>query len=454
MLRTIPGRALLALVIALGVVAGVTFAVNLEFDRRVDSIPRVEVAGLSEPTGSAQNFLLVGSDSRAFVGDDPTAKEIFGDESDAGGNRSDTLMLVHADPQAGTGFVVSFPRDLWVQIPGQGGSKINVAHNDGPSKVVETFTSNFNVPINHYLEVDFSAFAGLVDAVGGVNLYFPAPARDEWTGLDVPAGCVSLGGLQALAFVRSRHYQELIDGEWQEDATADIGRIERQQALMRRLAASVIDSAISNPTRAPKIADRAAARLSADRALQPDDMRSLLDAFRGLDPEDPASLEMTTIPWETGPSQGGQSVLYVNDVEAEALFTRLRDPGSAPAADSVDPATVRVQVLNGTGTDGLAGKTLDSLTAAGFVPVGKGDAGTSVDATEIRYRVGQASAAAAVRAALGVGRLVESGDVTDADVVVVLGPDAPVGAPTAAPNTPGRAAPATEPATAAAGPVC
>ena len=420
------GRRLVAVAaVVIVLTAGSVFAVNLQFDRTVDDIRRVDVSGLSTRAGSARNFLLVGSDTREFVGDDPAAQESFG--APGGGNRSDTIMIVHA--HADGGFVVSFPRDLWVDVPGVGGAKINAAFNDGPSKVVETIEANFDVPIHHFLEVDFASFAGLVDALGGVPVYFPAPARDTVSGLDVPEapGCVVLDGDQALAYVRSRSYQELVDGTWVEDATADIGRIGRQQTFMRRLTAETIQTATAEPFRAPAIADASLEFLTADTALEPDDMRALLGAFRGVDPDDPESLEMITMPWETGPSQGGQSVLYLSQPGADDVLARLRDPGTAPtpSGPTVEPSTVRVRVLNGTETTGLAASTVDALAAEGFVPAGTGDNPEKpVGATEVRSRPGGEAAARTVQQHLGgVGSPVEDDSIVDADVVVVLGTD-------------------------------
>ncbi len=121
------------------------------------------------------NYLIVGSDSRAFV-EDGTDQAAFGSESDTGPARSDTLMVLHTEGDQA--YAVSFPRDLWVQIPGKGMSKINSAYNDGPQKVVDMLKADFNLDINHYLEVNFVAFERLVDAIGTVGVYFPAPTRD------------------------------------------------------------------------------------------------------------------------------------------------------------------------------------------------------------------------------------------------------------------------------------
>ena len=76
-----------------------------------------------------------------------------------------------------------------------------------PALTIKTFEQDFGIPIQHYLAVNFLGFEKIVDAIGHVKIYFPTPARDFFTGLDQPvAGCVSLNGVEALAYARSRHY--------------------------------------------------------------------------------------------------------------------------------------------------------------------------------------------------------------------------------------------------------
>lgn len=449
--RSAAGRVVVAFLLVAAAVLGLSVAVNLEFNRRVDAIPRVDVTGLAAPSGSARNFLLIGSDSREFVGDDPAAQETFGTQGDAGGRRSDALMIVHTD--ADGGFVVSVPRDLWVEIPGLGASRINAAFNEGPSKVVETIEVNFGIPIHHFLEVDFAGFAGIVDAIGGVSMFFSAPARDEVSGLLVPEApaCVVLDGAQALAFVRSRSFEELVDGTWVSDPTGDIGRIGRQQAFVRRLVADTIAAVVARPLDARQIGDATLEFLTTDSELEPNDMRSLLRAFREVDPGDPTSLEMITMPWTTGPSQGGQSVLYLEQPAATDVIARLRDPGSTRSelGETLDPASVRARVLNGTDITGLARTTADALAVEGFVPAGTGDSDRKpVAVTEVRYRPGgDAHARTVARFLGGVGQLVEDGSIVDADVVVVIGADfssvqAPVAPETVETSAPEPQAPA------------
>ena len=126
------------------------------------------------------------------------------------GERSDTIMMIRVDPATTRVAVLSFPRDLWVEIAGTGNrQRINSAYlRDDPQRLVDTIYENFGIGVDHFIQVDFCAFKTLVDAVGGVAVPFEFPARDTNTGLNVPVpGCFTFDGEHALAYVRSRHYQ-------------------------------------------------------------------------------------------------------------------------------------------------------------------------------------------------------------------------------------------------------
>src|SRR5262245_63614228 len=118
------------------------------------------IGGLEQPEGpvDAGNFHAIGSDSRKDLNNETA----FANESETGPPKSDTLMVVHIDPEAKTSLLVSFPRDLIVNVPGHGEALINSAFNDGPQKVIDTLKDNFNIDVNHYVEVNFTAFTGIV----------------------------------------------------------------------------------------------------------------------------------------------------------------------------------------------------------------------------------------------------------------------------------------------------
>ena len=318
--------------------------------RKVAQVPKVAIDPALLKSGG--NYLLIGSDSRAFVDNAKDSSE-FGSASSQTGQRSDTIMLAHVDGDPAKSFLVSFPRDLWVDIPGMGHAKINAAFNAGPQRVIQTIEQNFDVPVSHYLEVDFSGFRKLVDTIGTVPIYFPAPARDAKTGLSIStAGCHQLNGEQALAYVRSRYYESYIDGKWQVDGTSDLGRIKRQQYFLRTIAHEALKTAERAPWKAPRILDSMLANLTRDPKLGFSSFRAFAYAFHG----DGTGMPTYTLP--TTPKYiNGQAALLLQDSAAAPLFARLRgEKGSAAAS------TPHVQLIRSTRA---ASGPADALPAAG-----------------------------------------------------------------------------------------
>jgi polyisoprenyl-teichoic acid--peptidoglycan teichoic acid transferase len=455
-LRAFTGRFGVAFLVAALFMGGAIFAVNYVIDTKLDAVARVKVSVANAPPQGA-NYLLIGSDTRAFA-TSAEDQEAFGDEGDTGGQRSDTMMVIHVEPDAQRTLIVSFPRDLWVDIPGVGGSKINAAFNEGPDKTVETLKSNFGIDINHYLEVDFKTFQGIVDAIGNTPVYFPYPAKDEKTGLYIPSpGCIRLDGPAALSYVRSRdlQYYSVPKGKWyQADAVPDLDRIKRQQDFMRKLAGLAVAKGLNNPITANEITDRVLENLKIDQTLTKDDIFALIDAFRTLNPNDTSSLEFVTLPNASGPNQKGQQVLYTKEPDASALIARLQDfsGNTATSAKKVPPAEIKLKVLNGTGNDGTATSASTELTRLGFKSGGAGtDPRGTVAVTEVRYEPGAIDKGKSVLAYVPPNaRLVEDSTIQGADVELVLGTDfqsivevTPGPASTGAPTTTTTTAPAT-----------
>jgi LCP family protein required for cell wall assembly len=429
-------------VLATSTVAYAFYFANETIDD-IEDVEGLEGVIADLPKGEPANYLIIGSDTRAFVAD-PDDLDDFGDPVEQAGQRSDTILIAHVDPDEETGLLVSFPRDLWVEIPGEGEGRINAAFGgeNGPRRLIETIKQNFDVDIHHYLEVDFAGFRGIVDAIGSVPIWFPAPARDtQLTDFSIPLpGCYELNGEQALNYVRSRHYQyfDTDDGEWHDDPYADLSRIRRQQYFIRSLAAVAIESSSRRPTRAFDIARETVSHLKKDPGLSLNDVLSLVDTFREVDPE---KVEMTTIPTERA-FIGGADVQVLVPEPAAAIFSRLRQfGGGAEPPSDLEPSDVSVRVLNGSGVTGQARTTLDALAGLDFAvvePPADADRG-DYETTEIRFAPGAESKAAFVRQYLGVGQPVPLDGAQGADVVVVLGRDfesvvAPdVTAPTTAP---------------------
>jgi LCP family protein required for cell wall assembly len=458
------GIALLACAV---VVTAALFAINRYIDHEVAKIPRVDVA-MTPSSGSAENFLVVGSDSRAFVGDNPAANEAFGNTGDSGPPKSDTLMVLHANGDQS--YAVSFPRDLWVDIPGKGKAKINSALNDGPQKVVDTLKSNFDLDINHYVQVDFQSFQTLVDAIGGISVWVPHASRSDpnaeggggGSGFAViGAGCWPLNGQQALAYVRARapFYQYLINGKWvQADPIPDIGRIQRQQAFVKKLGRLTIAKVTDDPVSAPGLADKVIPDLTVDRSFDRTAFNALAQAF--LDSNGGTGIAFDTMPWSSGRAND-QSVLYVKQPEADTVLARLRGTApipsstsagpaasSTPSVPALRPADVRVRVLNASGVQGAAGDAETALGKLGFVNGGvANDPRGTIDHSEVRYRPGDEAKAQLVAASLPGVQLVADSTLPGTDVVVALGRNFTGVTPTTVPNP---ASPTTSVAPAAA----
>ena len=224
------------IVLAMLATAGAAFYAQRQFD----AIERVEVAEFLAPTGlEGTNYLIVGSDSRENL--DPNVENagaIFGDGSEEiGGQRTDTIQILRVTDE-GSHHMLALPRDLYVPLGGDGaGNRINAAFAFGGAELlIRTVEGSLGIPIHHYAEIDFAGFIDLVDAVGGVTIDFTHPAYDTKTGLNIAeAGPATLDSTQALAFVRSRAYTEVIDGQSVIDPRGDLGRVKRQQAFLQAL---------------------------------------------------------------------------------------------------------------------------------------------------------------------------------------------------------------------------
>lgn len=167
-------------------------------------------------------ILLVGTDSRDGLSE--TEKERLGAD-DAEGQRADSIMVLYR-PRTGKSVLVSLPRDSLVTIPGYGDDKLNAAYSyGGAALLVETIEANTGLKMDGYLEVGFGGFAALVDAIGGVDVCLDEPMQDDLAHIDLPAGCQTLNGANALGYVRMRY----------SDPEGDLGRAKRQREIITKI---------------------------------------------------------------------------------------------------------------------------------------------------------------------------------------------------------------------------
>jgi len=310
-------RTVLAVLLVLAVLAagGLLWA-----NQRFEEIERVELADLLA-TADGTNYLIVGSDTREGIDpNSPDGASFLGPDA-PGGQRSDTMLVLRVAEDGSR--MLSIPRDLFVTIAETGDrSRINSAFNGGPRRLVATIQDQLQLPIHHYLEIDFLSFRDLVDALGGITIDFPHPATDRMSGLDVQqTGPVRLGGDQALAYVRSRQYTETIDGRQVTEPTGDIGRTARQQQFLSAVVREM--GQVRNPIRLAQMTSSMVGGMRIDDAMTFTDALRLAWRFRSIE------LEPTSLPTSNRRTSAGAAVLDLVQPGADEVLARFGSPGAA-----------------------------------------------------------------------------------------------------------------------------
>lgn len=270
------------------------------------------------PTG-ALNILVLGSDSRTGA-----ENQELGGGSGNSGARSDTAMVVHVDAGRTAATVVSIPRDTLVTRPScplPSGGTTREAYNTmfnsayavgGPVCAVKTVESLTGIRMDHYLEIDFSGFAKLVDALGGVTVTTDEDIDDEDSHLTLAAGTHHLDGEQALALARTRH--GIGDG-------SDLGRIGLQQNLVKALLDQIsATSLLTDPVKLYRAADAVTAGLTTDTGLDSlNELTSLGQSLRGL-----TSDTVRTVTMPVAPAPSDRNRVVAQEPEAGKLWESLR----------------------------------------------------------------------------------------------------------------------------------
>ena len=279
--------------------------------------PSASASASPLPTESL-NILVLGSDSRS--GEEN--QELGGGSST--GARSDTAMVVHLDAGRTGATIVSIPRDTLVTRPScplPSGGSTEVAYNSmfnsayaigGPVCAVKTVESITNVRMDHYIEIDFSGFAKLVDALGGVTVTTDEDIDDEDSHLRLDAGTHHLDGQQALALARTRH--GIGDG-------SDLGRIGLQQKLVKALLDQISTAGLlTDPARLYRVADAVTGSLTTDTGLDSlSELTSLGQSLRGL-----SSDAVRTVTMPVVPAASDRNRVVADEPEASELWESLK----------------------------------------------------------------------------------------------------------------------------------
>ncbi|MFD5636515.1 LCP family protein [Streptomyces sp. NPDC058122] len=278
----------ITLVTALVVVSvGTYFWADSKLHRDVDLSKVID----RPETGEGTNYLIVGSDSRAGMSAEEKKKLHTGS---AEGKRTDSMMILHTGSNGST--LLSLPRDSNVTIPKFQGSesgkikgplgqnKLNAAYAfDGPTLLVRTIEYNTGLHIDHYVEIGFAGFAGIVDAVGGVEMNLDQGFKDKYSGADFKAGKQTLNGEQALAFVRTRHAF----------AASDLQRTKNQQKFLAALAHQVATpSTVLNPFKLYPTMGAGLDSLVVDKDMSLWDLADMFWAMKGVTSGDGKSMNM------------------------------------------------------------------------------------------------------------------------------------------------------------------
>ena len=364
-------------------------------------VHHVTVNNLQKSTAASENILLIGSTTRCGLKQQNVAYGLC--SQGVTGVNSDIDMILHLDPATRTVSLLSIPRDTFVPNARViGANKIDAALYEGPSQLTTAIEEDFGIPIDNFVELNFDTFANVVNALGGVEMYFPVPIYDADSDLNIErAGCYDLNGFHALQLVRARHLQiqptpsNHDPRSWPYEALSDIARIRRTHEFLRVLAAKVAARGLSNPLTDQGIMTAVLPSLTVDSGFTEGKMVSLAESF--------AHTSIANVPQFTYPVSDVESgsLMYQGYSYGDVVFPI--EPTGAKAVDTIldvkpgmnsftgtalpSPSSVKLTVENGTGITNQAALIANPLRARGFDVLSTGDVTPDgpVDETMVWY---------------------------------------------------------------------
>ena len=355
-------------------------------------IHRIDVRGLTAaPTtgkdAGTENILMVGSTDRCALTVQYTAYGLC--SQGVNGVNSDVVMILHLNSTTHTVSILSIPRDLFVpNARKDGANKIDAALYQGPEQLVAAIQDDFGIPIQDYVELNFNTFANVVNALGGVNMYFPEPVYDSYSDLNQPAiGCIHLDGYHALQVVRARHLQYKPPGVtttdaayWPQEGQSDLARIRRDHEFLRVLATAVAKNGLSNPITDAQIISGVAPQLQT--TLSASKMVGLVLDFHGVNA---GAAPQFTLPVQIGTFgnyyyQGGsygdiEFPSAAQDRQVVDQFLGITSTTNSMTGTPLPPpGSVTVNVVNGSGVYDRGTATATALGALGFHATANGTA--------------------------------------------------------------------------------
>lgn len=397
---------------------GLYFYLNYEDEKKQDE---VQIAELDTKVKKERvNILLMGIDSLDGTYND----------KDSSPTRTDTMMVLSMDPETKSGYILSLPRDSRVKIRGMDNyDKLNHAHAyGGVDLALKTVKDLLQIPIHHYVRVDYNALFKTVDDLGGVEVDVPMdmnyddPYADPPLSIHLKKGLQTLDGQSSMEFLRFRKGY----------ADQDLGRINAQQQFLDALIRKVLSPA--SITKIPQYIETMYMYVDTDMS-----QKEILSLGKDAIKINPDNIEKQTIPGV--PDMVNGVSYYVLDKEAMATQLEFLLSGNY-TTDAVEdetlqgeaigetvvtaPGDLKISVYNGSGYRNIARRAADLLKIEDILVTSTGNASTfENEETHIYYKSDKALAKT-IKKALGTGRIfagTSSVDYNEPDIVIILGKD-------------------------------
>ncbi len=351
----------------------------------------------------SENILLIGNETRQGL--TPQEQLSYGSSIGHSGSLADIMLILHLDPANGTASILSIPRDLFSPMPASSQlgpyQKIDSALNDGaegPNNLASAVQQDLGIPINHFIELNFNGFINSVNALGGINVYFPEPVYDAESLLYIPnPGCHHLNGIGALALVRARHLQYEPPGQstpdyaWPQEPESDLARIVRTHTFLKIVAQTAKAKGLTNPITANNFISAVIGQMTVDPGLK-SELLSLVLRYRHIDV---AAIPETTLP--TTPVNDYYYDGYnIGDVlfpvqPADNNVIRAWDSAALPAAAA--PTAVSVVSITGSYDAALSASQVLASHGLKVTSESAGTVPSDTSETLVRYHPGETAQA-------------------------------------------------------------
>jgi LCP family protein required for cell wall assembly len=375
----IAGTFFAVLVLLVGAAAGYGWYLNHEI-HRID-LRNLTGAPAKGADAGTENILMIGSTDRCALKVQNPAYGLC--SQGVNGVNSDVVMILHLNPANSTLSILSIPRDLFVpNARAEGANKIDAGLYEGPDQLINAIEEDFGIPIQHFVELNFDSFINVVDALGGIKMYFPEPVYDAYSGLNIQTtGCLDLNGTQALQVVRARHLQYKGPGVtttdpnyWPYENQSDLARIRRDHEFLRVLATAVKAKGLGNPFSDQQLVSGVVGDLTVDSGLSATDMINLVLTYHNVDVNSAPQLTLPVAVDQFGSYtyKGGSygDIEFPAQPQDHAAIDQFL--GLKPGDDTYSggalpaPSTITVSVENGSGAYNQASDTAAALKALGF----------------------------------------------------------------------------------------